>query len=220
MSTDYQMWMTGNGSSSKFQFPVLPERIDLIRGTQNESVKITGVGEVTIIHKPAADHVKFSSFFPGAGFQGISGSGSSAKNYAKKIKSWKESDKPVMFVSTALGISDYYTIEQFDCYEEGGDVGTIHYTIDLKLYREVSIRSVKVQIEEQKATVPKKEETTRVDNTEQPKTYTVKSGDCLWNIAKRYYGNGALYTKIYNANRDKISNPNLIYPGQTFVIPA
>ena len=51
------------------------------------------------------------------------------------------------------------------------------------------------------------------------RTYTVKRGDCLWNIAKRFYGNGAKYTKIYDANTNKIANPNLIYPGQIFVIP-
>lgn len=51
------------------------------------------------------------------------------------------------------------------------------------------------------------------------RTYTVKRGDCLWNIAKRFYGNGASYTKIYDANTKKIANPNLIYPGQVFVIP-
>lgn len=51
------------------------------------------------------------------------------------------------------------------------------------------------------------------------RTYTVKKGDCLWNIAKQFYGNGASYTKIYDANTNKIANPNLIYPGQVFVIP-
>ena len=51
------------------------------------------------------------------------------------------------------------------------------------------------------------------------RTYTVKKGDCLWNIAKKFYGNGALYTKIYDANTNKIANPNLIYVGQVFVIP-
>lgn len=49
--------------------------------------------------------------------------------------------------------------------------------------------------------------------------YTIKSGDTLWGIATRYYGNGAQYPKIYNANRSIISNPNLIYPGQKIVIP-
>ena len=51
------------------------------------------------------------------------------------------------------------------------------------------------------------------------KTYTVKKGDTLWAIASKYYGSGAQYTKIYKANTDKISNPNLIYPGQVFTIP-
>lgn len=50
-------------------------------------------------------------------------------------------------------------------------------------------------------------------------TYTVVKGDCLWNIAKKFYGSGAQYTRIYNANKDKIRNPNLIYPGQVLTIP-
>ena len=50
-------------------------------------------------------------------------------------------------------------------------------------------------------------------------TYTVKKGDCLWNIAKKFYGNGSKYTKIYEANKDKIKNPQLIYAGQVLVIP-
>lgn len=49
--------------------------------------------------------------------------------------------------------------------------------------------------------------------------YTIKSGDTLWGIASRYYGNGAQYPKIYNANKNIIKNPNLIYPGQKIVIP-
>ena len=71
-----------------------------------------------------------------------------------------------------------------------------------------------------KETATVKKETPRVNNSAQPKTYTVKSGDCLWNIAKKFYGNGAQYTKIYNANKGVIGgNPNLIYPGQVLTIP-
>lgn len=51
------------------------------------------------------------------------------------------------------------------------------------------------------------------------RTYTVKKGDCLWNIAKYYYGDGSKYTKIYDANTDKIADPDLIYVGQVLVIP-
>lgn len=51
------------------------------------------------------------------------------------------------------------------------------------------------------------------------RTYTVKKGDCLWNIAKQFYGNGASWNKIYDANTGKIADPHWIYPGQVFVIP-
>ncbi len=52
-------------------------------------------------------------------------------------------------------------------------------------------------------------------------TYTVVRGDCLWNIAKKdnFYGNGFAWPKIYKANRDKIKNPDLIYPKQEFTVP-
>lgn len=50
-------------------------------------------------------------------------------------------------------------------------------------------------------------------------TYTVVKGDCLWKIAKKFYGAGAQYTTIYNANKGQINNPNLIYPGQVLTIP-
>lgn len=46
-----------------------------------------------------------------------------------------------------------------------------------------------------------------------------KYGDCLWNIAYRYYKNPRLWKKIHEANRDRIKNPNLIYPGWIIKVP-
>ena len=51
-----------------------------------------------------------------------------------------------------------------------------------------------------------------------PRSYRVVPGDCLWNIAIKFYGKPT-WQKIFDANRDKIRNPNLIYPYQVFVIP-
>jgi nucleoid-associated protein YgaU len=50
-------------------------------------------------------------------------------------------------------------------------------------------------------------------------TYVVVEGDSLSKIAKRHYGNGAKWNRIYEANRDLIKNPDLIYPGQLLRIP-
>jgi nucleoid-associated protein YgaU len=51
------------------------------------------------------------------------------------------------------------------------------------------------------------------------RTYTVVSGDSLSKIAKHQYGDAAKWHAIYEANRDKIKNPDLIYPGQVLTIP-
>jgi nucleoid-associated protein YgaU len=51
-------------------------------------------------------------------------------------------------------------------------------------------------------------------------TYVVKQGDSLSRIAKERYGNANQWPKIYEANRDVIKNPDLIYPGQTLKIPT
>ena len=47
----------------------------------------------------------------------------------------------------------------------------------------------------------------------------VVQGDNLWNIARAHYGEGLRYTVIFNANKDQIRDPNLIYPGQVFSLP-
>lgn len=51
-------------------------------------------------------------------------------------------------------------------------------------------------------------------------TYTVSKGDTLWGIARKHLGTGTKWADIYEANKDKIKNPNLIYVGQVLVIPA
>ncbi|MBH5372727.1 LysM peptidoglycan-binding domain-containing protein [Bradyrhizobium glycinis] len=47
----------------------------------------------------------------------------------------------------------------------------------------------------------------------------IARGDSLWALSRLAYGDGSRYGVIFKANRDKIHNPNLIYPGQTFVMP-
>ena len=47
----------------------------------------------------------------------------------------------------------------------------------------------------------------------------VQPGNSLWRIARRVYGRGIEHTVIFQANRDQIREPELIYPGQIFVVP-
>jgi nucleoid-associated protein YgaU len=60
---------------------------------------------------------------------------------------------------------------------------------------------------------------TAADAPPAARTYTVAAGDNLSKIAKRFYGNSNKWKRIFEANRDTIENPDLIYPGQVLKIP-
>lgn len=49
--------------------------------------------------------------------------------------------------------------------------------------------------------------------------YIIEKGDTLWKIAEKAYGNGSKYTAIFDANREVIEDPDLIFPGQKIRIP-
>ena len=55
--------------------------------------------------------------------------------------------------------------------------------------------------------------------TAAPRTYTVVAGDSLSKIAKKFYGDGNKWKRIFEANRDTVKNPDLIHPGQVLKIP-
>jgi nucleoid-associated protein YgaU len=63
--------------------------------------------------------------------------------------------------------------------------------------------------------------TARSDNptSEKSQTYVVVKGDSLSKIAERLYGDADEWRRIYEANRDSIKDPDLIYPGQTLRLP-
>lgn len=72
--------------------------------------------------------------------------------------------------------------------------------------------------EQETADLPQEAANTSASSCEQ--NYTVKEGDCLWSIAKKFYGSGAKYIVIDDANKDVVGTGGLIYPGQILVIPA
>jgi len=65
-----------------------------------------------------------------------------------------------------------------------------------------------------------------IDNLDAPAAatdvqyYTIESGDSLSKVAKQFYGNAMDYPKLFDANKEVIEDPNLIYPGQKIRIPA
>ena len=69
------------------------------------------------------------------------------------------------------------------------------------------------------ADVPAAAPASKPNVADRERTYTVVAGDTLSKIAKREYGDASKWHRIYDANKDTIKNPDLIYPGQTFKIP-
>ena len=218
MSSSCQMYLELNGS--KFRFPVVPEKVTTSYGSKNDRLQVCGVGEVTILQDSAAVNISFQSFFPKHYFSGCDYKEiPDPKEAFDTILGFKDSKKPIRFTKTGkMAISMYVTIEEFKPLEEGGDIDTIHYSIKLKEYKEVSIRQIKIAAKKAEVAAPASRTDTQSGGGQQ---YTVVKGDCLWNIAKKFYGNGSKYTVIYEANKSVIGgNPNLIYPGQVFTIPA
>lgn len=218
MSSKYQFWLTHNGESEKIRFPVLPDTITIKNGSLNKSVNIAGLGEIVIKQDRPALVLSFNCFFPATPFPGVQFADLTAPETLKdKITGWKNSDKPVHFLITGTNTNMYCTIEDFSPSEQGGDIGTIHYSLVLKEYREVAVRQIKIVAK--KATVAPAA-AARADNRVQERTHTVVKGDCLWNIAAKYLGKGSRYTEIAALNKDKIKSPNLIYPGQVLRLPS
>ncbi len=63
------------------------------------------------------------------------------------------------------------------------------------------------------------EEVTAPTQTVEVQYYQIQKGDSLWKIAKEFYGNGNDYPKIFEANKEVIKDPDLIFPGQQIRIP-
>lgn len=111
------------------------------------------------------------------------------------------------------------TIEEYEIFEEVKEGFDVKVKIKLKQYKEYSTKIMQIVIKQDKPTITQTEICRTIETKPTIQNYTVKKGDCLWNIAKKYYGKGNEYMKIYNANRDKIKKPSLIFPGQVLIVP-
>ena len=209
------------------QLPVTPSKLDIKIKSNNKSVNLINEGDVNILKLPGLTEISFEALIPQVQYPFASELkiASTYLNKLEKLKTSKESfqfivirtnPKGKMLFNTNIAVS----LEDYQITEDAKEGLDLKVTIKLKQYVEYSTKTVQVTKKATKTTAKKttkRKSTKKTSSTK--KTYTVKKGDCLWNIAKKYYGNGSYYTKIYNANKDKIKNPNLIYPGQVLTLP-
>lgn len=133
----YEFWISQG--KEKLRFPVLPEAIDMANSVQNDSVKITGLGELTFIEEPGAKEISFSSFFPKkytpiAEYQNLP----SPENAIAKIEKWMKAKKPVQFLITGTKINMTCSIESLKYSEGDNEIGDRDFDIVLKEYKTAS----------------------------------------------------------------------------------
>jgi hypothetical protein len=216
----------------KILLPVAPSKLQVKIKNANKTINLINDGEINIIKKPGLSEVSFDILIPHVKypFAVYKNGYKDAKYFLGEIEKLKVNMKPFQFIvsrrkpngTVLFDTNMKVTLEEYTIKEDAGEGFDVIVTIKLKQYREYATKTMKITIKQYKpiaVEVPARPAPTAPAPATTSRTYTVKRGDCLWNIAKKYYGNGSKYTTIYNANRDKIKNPNLIYPGQVLTIP-
>ena len=215
-------------------FPITPGKLTIKVGSKNEVIHLINEGDINILKSPALTEVEFEARFPMRQYP-FARKFVEFKTYFDVFKYLKENKKSFRFIVTRSTPSGKLTwdtnllmaLEDFEIEENAENGDDVIISFKLKQYKEYGVRILK-----------KKTTTTSTSTTSRPaqqptvKKYTIQKGDCLWNIAKKYYGDGSKYTKIYEANKTVIENTakkygrkdsqkgHWIYPGTVLTIPA
>ncbi len=154
---------------------------------------------------------------------------SSASSFLEQIKALKASQAPFQFIVTRslpngkslFGTNIQVALESYTIKEDAKNTGMdVTVSIELKQYRAYGTKTCAIVLGASVSPSGEPTDMIGAPDTSSATNYSVKKGDSLWNIAKKVYGDGSKYTKILDANKDKISNANLIYPGQDLTIPS
>jgi LysM repeat protein len=217
----------------KMLLPIAPSKLQLKVNNQNKTLTLINEGEINILKQPGLTQVDFDVVLPQVKypFASYRNGFQKAKVYLDKLESLKVSQEPFQFIVTRtfpngsimFNTNLKVSLEDYDVKEDSKSGFDVMVSITLKQYKDYGTKTCNITFasSKPKTTTEQTRETTQSPAPKTTaKTYTVVSGDTLWAIAKRFYGNGSQYTKIANANKDKIKNPNLIYPGQVLTIPV
>lgn len=208
----------------EIRIPILPEKIPFKSGDATAvSYSIMNLGEVAIPSGTELDNWSWESEFPGELRQDdpmIRGSWNPPEEYDSILKDWKKNGTELTLLAIGYPINaDVYVTEYHPT--AAGAFGDINYEITFMEARRIVVTSTKSET---------KKETTRPAETST--TYTIKSGDTLWGIARKYYGDGTKWKTIYQANKGIIEstaksrgkkssdNGHWIYPGVKLTIPG
>jgi LysM repeat protein len=186
-------------------------------------------GEINILKMAGLTEISFDLLLPNVKypFATYKSGFKNAKYFLDEIEELKVSQKPFQFIVTRtfpngkmlFDTNMKVSLEDYTIKESAKEGFDAIVSIKLKQYKDFGTKVCNVTVADAKPKVEVTENRATDNAPGLPTTYKVKSGDCLWNIAKEFYGNGSKYNLIFNVNKDKIKNPNLIYPDQVLTIP-
>lgn len=143
--------------------------------------------------------------------------GKNAGSVLKKITALHQKGNYVKYIGR--NILSKALITTFDSSHPNTIYGGCSFTMEIKEVRIAKSPLVVKKSSGKKTKNGKQEIKKQSKKNTKAKKYKVKRGDTLWAIAKKYYGSGAKYPKIVNANKKLIKNPNLIKVGWVLTIP-
>ena len=215
------------------QLPVTPSKLSVKIKGNNKTLTLVNEGDINFLRSPGLTEISFEMLLPMLEQYSFASEYHQPDYYLGILESYMTEKKPFRFIVSRVSPSGdklYDTnikvsLEDYTVSEDATDGFDVTVSINLKQYIDYATKKVTVTKPNNSSKSTLKKSTLKTEKPRETsgkptaKTYTVKSGDCLWTIAKKYYGNGAQYMKIYNANKDKMSNPNMIYVGQVLTIP-
>jgi len=208
------------------RLPVPPSKMSLKIKNQNKSVTLINEGEINLIKKAGLSEISFEVLLPAFNYAFTPNNMRTPAYYLDMLETYKNNQRPFPFTITRKfpnnkSYFNFYmrvTLEDYEIIEDAKECFDLIVKISLKQFRDYGTKTVDLRTTQSGVTASI-QKNRAAESAPQAKTYTVVKGDTLWGIAKRYYNDGNQYPKIFNANRDKITNPNLIFPGQVFKIP-
>ncbi|WP_227842537.1 LysM peptidoglycan-binding domain-containing protein [Clostridioides sp. ZZV14-6154] len=209
------MWL--RQADNAFRFPIFPSSFEVKGNSIVNTTNIIKLGEVVVFGGIGLRSTDISSFFPNQNYPFCDYAGF-PKPYdcVALLKDWMEKGYILRFIITETNINFECIITDFS-YKEKDGTRDVYFTLNLKEYKRIQIPKVNTNNDE-KLSSAKNVPLTKGFDTKQ-KTHKVGKGDSLWSLAKKYYGNGDLWKKIYDANKKLIKNPDLIKDGWVLMIP-
>ena len=208
------------------RLPVIPSEFERVIDAGYDTNAIIGLGDVAVLTSNGLAQLSLSSFFPNNEYS-FNEYSNVPKPYdmVRYFKEWKNKGTVVRVIFTGTDINQEMYITNFSYGEKDG-TGDVYYNMDLLEYRPIIVPTITENNSNNTQNTNRPTDTNNNSNKNNTnntqKTHKVKKGDCLWDIAQKYYGKGSLYPKIKEANKSKypsLAKNNVIYVNWELIIP-